>query len=114
MISDSSFHGADVRFRALITKSDTLSYEGLAFLYRLFTQRGPSHNQNPIFTTETRRHGDTEKSRGKTKSKANTESKPENSREPRELLKKLPNAAGPQPKSNIHHGDAKARSHGEK
>ena len=70
MISDSSFHGADVRFRALITKSDTLSYEGLAFLYRLFTQRGPSHNQNPIFTTETRRHGDTEKSRGENKVKS--------------------------------------------
>src|SRR5215469_9467272 len=55
MISDSSFHGADGRFRTVITKSDTPSYEGLAFLYRLFTQRGPSHNQNPRPSTQRRK-----------------------------------------------------------
>jgi len=38
-------------------------------------------NQNPTFTTGTRKHGVTEKNRGKTKSKAKTKSKPESGRE---------------------------------
>ena len=121
MISDSSFHGVDVRFRTFITKVDTLAYHDLTSLYRSFTKRGRDTTK---IQYSPRRHGDAEKSSGgKTKSKANTKPKPENSREHKELLKKIArrgraaikplhfNTAWrePKPKSNIHHGDTETR-----
>ena len=55
--------------------------------------------QNLIFTTEKRRRGDTEKSRGKAKSKTNTKSKPENS-ENTENCYKIASASGTEQDKN--------------